>query len=284
MKKILFFFIAILLVGCSKDNNGIDVPREVTFMLILILIGMYYIIRLIFSHIYLLYLKRKKKKLIKAAENQDCIINEEEIDFFSQYRKENKQIIIFVIVSGSLLLLGYLIESFYWKFIGGAGIIVFFVIIIAGIFTKENDSLKANTIGIGVVVCVIFTILNFFNSGTRYISSHGSKQHLYKDCRSFKSEDDVRKMSEMEAYFHLCFSDCKICIKRKSEERKQKRINKKIQELNEQKAELQERIDEIDYLIDKLYDGYDVDISDLEESDMDEVEEDFPIGVPSRYW
>lgn len=189
--------------------------------------------------------------------------------------EEFKPKLIYIAIGLLGLGIGYFYHSFYWKCIGS--IICFFVFIdvLWGLIKKENQNTVDENIGcLALAVIVLFSIIAFFNNDDRYISPHGSKQHLYEDCSSLSRSSDVREVSELEGYFHLSFTDCKTCLNRKKAERKAKRDRRKELEREEKIQELQEKIE-------ALRNGADVeDIEDYDDEDYDEP----PAGVPSRYW
>lgn len=113
----------------------------------------------------------------------------------------------------------------------------------------------------------------------RYISPRSSRLHLYEDCMLIKGDNDIKKVSELEGFFHECFTDCERCEERRIRIRKEKIEMLKAAEREELKNYLQEQIE-------RLNDGED--IREVKEDLMDEFapEEDgsnYMQGVPGRY-
>lgn len=187
---------------------------------------------------------------------------------------------LYFLACGALCVgIGLLYPSFYWLVHGC--IISFFVIISLLVVCFKKDPLSDNDSNIGciaIVVVILFSLFAVANNNTRYITPHGHKQHIYKDCSTLFRSVDIKEVSELEGYFHWCFMDCKTCLNRRDEERKEKK--ERLMQI-----EREEKIEELQQKIDALRNGADVeDIEDYEEEDaVDELDAP-PAGVPSRYW
>ena len=147
-----------------------------------------------------------------------------------------------ICVSALLIAVGLF---FHWFYVLAAGVIVAITTII---FIVEELKHGDDTafIAIGFLLTVVFCIVAFFYHGERYISLYGHKQHLYSNCPSIISTSSVWKVTELEGFFYLTFSDCKICKERSKAEKASMIATKKQQESDELKAYLNDLIESLD--------------------------------------
>jgi hypothetical protein len=147
-----------------------------------------------------------------------------------------------ICVSALLIAVGLF---FHWFYVLAAGVIVAITTII---FIVEELKHGDDTafIAIGFLLTVVFGIVAFFYHGERYISPHGHKQHIYSDCPSIISSSSAKEVTELEGFFYLTFSDCKICKERSKAEKASMIATKKQQESDELKAYLNDLIESLD--------------------------------------
>lgn len=147
-----------------------------------------------------------------------------------------------ICVSALLIAVGLF---FHWFYVLAAGVIVAITTII---FIVEELKHGDDTafIAIGFLLTVVFGIVAFFYHGERYITPHGHKQHLYSDCPSINNSSPVREVTELEGFFYLTFSDCRICKDRRKSEEASKIATQKRKECDELKAYLYNLIDSLD--------------------------------------
>ena len=79
--------------------------------------------------------------------------------------------------------------------------------------------------------------------------------------------NQVKEVSRLEGFFHLCFFDCDVCDERRDEQRKRERTEEKIQELEEKADYLEEQIN-------ALRNGADIDEMDFGEDENEYYDED----------
>ena len=134
---------------------------------------------------------------------------------------------------------------FHWFYVLAAGVIATITTII---FIVEELKHVDDTayIAIGFLLTVVFCIVAFFYHGERYISPHGHKQHIYSDCPSIISSSSAKEVTELEGFFHLTFSDCKICKERRKTEKAAKKAIERQQESDELRCYLSNLIDSLD--------------------------------------
>ena len=134
---------------------------------------------------------------------------------------------------------------FHWFYVLAAGVIANITTII---FIVEELKHVDDTayIAIGFLLTVVFCIVAFFYHGERYISPHGHKQHIYSDCPSIISSSSAKEVTELEGFFHLTFSDCKICKERRKTEKAAKKAIERQQESDELRCYLSNLIDSLD--------------------------------------
>ena len=150
---------------------------------------------------------------------------------------------LWAIFASSLLIAAGLF--FRWFYVLASGVIVAIstiVYIVCELKYNDGDAFW----GIGCLLTVLFVIAAFFYHGERYISPHGQKQHLYSDCTTINKNSSVRKVIELEGFFYLSFSDCKICKDRRKSEEASRIATQKQKERDELKAYLNNLIDSLD--------------------------------------
>jgi len=168
---------------------------------------------------------------------------------------------------------------FHWHFILSVGTVATVFVVLAIIGLIFGDYQGATPGCFSLLALPLFLYLYFGCDETRYISSHDDKQHLYKDCPQIvKYSSD--QMTELEGFYHLVFSECKDCKKRKREKQKEREIAIEQNKRNEM-------IDYLQGLIDDLENGATADdvIEQIIEDLCSEEEAgnyETP-GIPSRY-
>ena len=182
---------------------------------------------------------------------------------------------IFALLGGVAIAVGLLWPSFYWLVIG---IIIVAAALMLAVcpFLEKNDSdgKCTGTVGCSFVLLIaIVTGLNLFFHGTRYIVSGNVYQHRYSDCSFIKGKDDIKEVSRLEGFFHLCFKDCEVCKQRRVTEKKAHKTEAKIKQLEEEICDLQELIHIREEQIDALRNGADIDTMVFES--LYEEEEDY---------
>jgi len=85
------------------------------------------------------------------------------------------------------------------------------------------------TMMVGVALIFAWYACIFQWNDDRYISPNNNRLHLYSDFSSMGS-NNVREVSELEGFFHLCFQDCEVCKERQETELIQAYTAKKAQE------------------------------------------------------
>lgn len=162
-------------------------------------------------------------------------------------------------VSFSIFLIGLIWSVFYFILVGAVCVVSNLFNAIYTIFSHSSGDDVQYHVGCGCVsIIVVITIFALNYTGKRYITNNGRKQHIYEDCPTIRRSLKIKKVRELEGFFNLCFTDCKICKERKKIENAEKmRLRKQqMEELDEDKESLYE----------------------------EEYEDAPPAGVPSRYW
>lgn len=161
---------------------------------------------------------------------------------FRQFLSTLKDCLWAICISALLIAAGLV---FHWFYVLAAGVIVAIstvVFIVGELKYNDGDAFW----GIGCLLTILFVIAAFFYHGERYISSHGHKQHLYSDCTTINKSSSVREVTELEGFFYLTFSDCKICKDRRKSEEASKIATQNQKESDELKAYLYDLIDSLD--------------------------------------
>lgn len=184
---------------------------------------------------------------------------------------------IFALIGATAIAVGLLWPSFYWLVIGIIIVATALMIAVCPFFEKQDS--EGNTMGAIGCFCflliAIVTALNIFFYGTRYIASENDYQHRFVDCSVIRGGDDIKEVSRLEGFFHLCFKECEVCKQRRVTEKKQHRTDVKIKQLQEEISDLQELIDIRIEQIEALRNGADIDtmvFEDLYEEEYDEPE------------
>lgn len=142
------------------------------------------------------------------------------------------------------IIVGLIWPSFYWLLIGCIIILFALFYLIYGFIAKDMDDMSPVPGCYGLVILVLITVLNYIFNGTRYLSSNDNRQHRYPNCETIVMSNHIIEVSRLEGFFHLCFSNCKICEQREELEEKQRRTNRKIESLQKRVDWLQDDIDE----------------------------------------
>ena len=206
-----------------------------------------------------------------------------------------------LIIPAIAIAVGLIWPSFYWFSIG---VIVMVIIIINTAYCLFKHSRTDDDYFTGapggcalVIVAAVFSLAYLNFDATRYITPHGKKLHLYEDCTTFLKGSSVKKVVELEGFFHLCFKDCNVCLARKEMEREQKKLE--AQRRREEIARVK-RNNMIDVLLDAIEElrsgksmnsvGYTLDEFLYEEGYCERINEeeyeeydDYSWGIPSRY-
>lgn len=182
---------------------------------------------------------------------------------------------IIALLGGVAIAVGRLWPSFYWLVIGIILVSVALIVVVYPFFDKhDSEGNGATTIGCGFILLIaIFTGLNLFFHGTRYIVSENDFQHRYDDCSEIKGKGGIKEVSRLEGFFHLCFKDCEVCKQRRVTEKKAHKTDAKIKQLREEISDLQELIDIRKEQIEALRNGADIDTMVFEE--LYEEEDDY---------
>ncbi len=130
-----------------------------------------------------------------------------------------------LVVGIIVLVVGLIWSIFTCILIGTVLILLNIVALIVYFFhgRYSDDSTQEYISGCGCLLVIIILILALSFNDTRYITKHGKKRHLYKDCPTIIYSDNIRKASELECFFHFRFKDCKRCMERKENEKEKKR-------------------------------------------------------------
>ena len=190
----------------------------------------------------------------------------------------------FAILGAIAIAVGLLWSSFYWLVIGIISVTAALMLAVCPFF-EERDSEGNCTSTIGCICFLLIAIstgLNlFFHDDTWYIVSGNDYQHRYIDCSTIKGLGDIKEVSKLEGFFHLCFKECEVCKQRRVTEKKQHRTEAKIKQLQEEISDLQEEISDLQELIDireeqivALHNGADIDTMVFEELYKEEDEYD----------
>lgn len=164
---------------------------------------------------------------------------------------------------------------FHWFYVLAAGVIATITTIIFIVEELKHGDDTAY-IAIGFLLTVVFCIVAFFYHGERYISPHGHKQHIYSDCPSIISSSSAKEVTELEGFFHLTFSDCKICKERRKTEKAAKKAIEKQQESDELRCYLSNLIDSLDNGADPK------DIKEQLQADWGPDDEDDDVAYPDQ--
>ena len=211
--------------------------------------------------------------------------------------KKNIELLLrLLIIPSIMIVIGVIWPSFYWLWMGIIiAVFVIFYELFCLIKHKEFEPDEfTESIGCSLPLTIaVFTLAYWAYHETRYISSKGYKQHLYADCSTFKTSN-IKKVCELEGFFHGCFSDCKLCTQRKEEETRIKIIQEEKEEEIEAQRERENMINKLQIAIEELKEGksassvaenlseYFLDEEYLEIED-DEDGDPFIRGIPSRY-
>lgn len=195
--------------------------------------------------------------------------NKEMLPIKKIYKEIGVGLIIWALIGGAAIAVGLLWPSFYWLIIGA---IILLMVLAYAIFPfiaqPDSEQVIGASIGCcGLALLVLVSLINLFFYGTRYISSDDSEQHQYMDCRRLSMSNQIKEVSRLEGFFHLCFYDCDVCKERREEQRKSQRTEDKIQEMEK----------EVDYLeeqINALRNGADIDEMDFGEDEDEYYVED----------
>ncbi len=183
---------------------------------------------------------------------------------------------VFALLGAVAIAVGLLWPSFYWLVIGIIIVTAALMLAVCPLFDKrDSDNNCTGTIGCSFVLLIaIISGLNLFFHGTRYIVSGNDYQHRYNDCSIIKGKEEIKEVSRLEGFFHLCFLECKVCKERRVTEKKQHKTETKIKQLQEEISDLQELIDIRKEQIDALRNGADIDTMVFEELYEEEEEYD----------
>lgn len=200
-----------------------------------------------------------------------------------------------LIIPGIMIAIGLIWPSFYWLCIGIFTAVAIIINTIACLVKKEcyYEFAGENGSGVLMIVVIFFSLAYWMYNDTRFISSNGGKQHIYSDCSTFKSGSKIKEVSELQGFLYGCFSDCKICVQRETEEDKMKeREEEKRREIIAHR-ERQQMINKLQDAIDELQNGESAEsvASSLVDNFLDEgyieietEDNEFIIhGLPSRY-
>lgn len=191
---------------------------------------------------------------------------------------------IVALIGAISIVVGLLWPSFYWLVIGIIIVAAAFMIAVCPFFEKQDsDENCIGAIGCGFFLLItIVTALNIFFYGTRYIASENDYQHRFVDCSVIRGGDDIKEVSRLEGFFHLCFKECEVCKQRRVTEKKQHRTETKIEQLQEEISDLQELMNIRIEQIEALRNGADIDtmvFEDLYEEDEVYEEEYEPVHL-----
>ncbi len=181
----------------------------------------------------------------------------------------------FAVIGAIAIVVGLLWPSFYWLVIGIIIVAAALILVVCPFFEKnDSDGKCTGTVGCSFVLLIaIFTGLNLFFHGTRYIVSENDFQHRYDDCSEIKGKGGIKEVSRLEGFFHLCFKDCEVCKQRRVTEKKLHKTEAKIKQLEEEICDLQELISLREEQIEVLRNGADIDTMVFES--LYEEEEDY---------
>lgn len=184
--------------------------------------------------------------------------------------------VFFALIGAIAIAVGLLWPSFYWLVIGIIIVATALMIAVCPFFEKQDsEGNSIGTIGCGfLLLIVIVTGLNIFFHGTRYIAPGNDYQHRFVDCSIIKGGYDIKEVSRLEGFFHLCFKECEVCKQRRVTEKKQHKTEVKIKQLQEEINDLQELIDIRIEQIEALRNGADIDTMVFEELYEEEDEYD----------
>lgn len=115
-----------------------------------------------------------------------------------------------------------------------------------------------------MIIIAILIFIGVTNRDYMYISSHGSKQHIYPDCHSIKNSD-VKHVRKGEAILLGKYKTCKICLERRQ---------KMIESLYECIEDLKQGINP-DSVIQSLIEEFNFDVSSYYHENYDDEEEEY---------
>ena len=202
----------------------------------------------------------------------------------NKFTESVKAVRVPMIVGAILVVIGLVGDYFFWLGIGT--IVLLYSLTNLGMrlfYKKPGYDIDENVGCVFVFIGGLFVFLSFLFGSTRYITPSGYKQHIYEDCSTIKHPQTVKKVSELEGFFHFRFADCKRCEKRKEKEDKMEQKMWRRRREERKQREREEKIQELQEQIDALRNGADVD--DIEE-DYPEYDDDdeYRKNIPSRYW
>lgn len=136
---------------------------------------------------------------------------------------------------------------FHWFYVLAAGVIVAISSIAFIMEELKHGNVEEGAFSlVGCSITILFAIAALFFHEKRYISPYGHKQHIYSDCRYIIEKSSIKEVTELEGFFYLTFSDCKICKERKKAEIEEDKAAKKQQERDELRGYLNDLIDSLD--------------------------------------
>lgn len=158
---------------------------------------------------------------------------------FGNFDAENIGVLFYFIIGVILLIIGIVKSQFNFILIGAILIITMTISLLKTYFGKENNGCYP---GFGCLSAIVIFVLSVSFGETRYITKHGHKRHLYKDCPTIVNSEKVKKVTELEGFILLKFSDCKLCVERKEKEEREAERKKEENKRNR----YQNALDELD--------------------------------------
>ena len=212
-------------------------------------------------------------------------------------------VVVLFLLGGGLIFWG-LNGGGYWPLIIGVFFTIAFIVNLVRVWYElktgdcgsEDFSATQGVIGCFVPAALFVAFLVFDLKDIRYISPHGDRLHINRDCSSLQASSDIREITRLEGWFHWVFKDCKVCEERKDAENEAKRIERRKNRAMKTRQELieyyEEKLEYVQEKLDKLKNCEDPDEIFKEEKIMEanEYPEEYddddapPAGLPSRYW
>ena len=195
---------------------------------------------------------------------------------------------IFYLSIGLILIgAGFLFPSVVTRAIGYVLILMVAVLLsMRACFTfikKEKFDSEENAGIVGCLPMIIIAILIFIGVSNRdytYISSHGSKQHIYPDCHSIKTSH-VKHVRRGDAILLGKYKTCKICLERRKKLREDERRRLELEERQRMIESLYECIEDLkqginpDSVIESLIEEFNFDVSSYYHEYYDDEEEEY---------